>query len=53
VSTLAEATAARRMLDGATGRPDRKSAAGNTAQRHRTILADAMDYAIELAPTEW
>jgi integrase len=48
VSTLAEAATARRMLDQATSRLDGKSAAASTARRHRTILANAMDYAVEL-----
>jgi integrase len=48
VSALAEAATARRMLDQATGRLDGKSAAASTARRHRTILANAMDYAVEL-----
>jgi len=39
---------ARRVLDQATGRLDGKSAAASTARRNRTILANAMDYAIEL-----
>ena len=48
VSALAEAAVARRVLDQATGRLDGKNAAASTARRHRTILANAMDYAIEL-----
>jgi len=36
------------MLDCATGRIDGKNAAASTARRHRTILANAMDYAVEL-----
>ena len=47
VSALAEAATARRMLDQATGRLDGKTAAASTARRHRTILANAMDYAVE------
>jgi integrase len=47
VSALAEAAMARRMLDQATGRLDGKTAAASTARRHRTILANAMDYAVE------
>src|SRR5215472_10154245 len=35
-------------LDHATGRLDGTNAAASTARRHRTILANAMDYAIEL-----
>ena len=48
VSALAEAAIARRMLDQATGRLDGKNAAASTARRHRAILANAMDYAVEL-----
>jgi integrase len=48
LSALAEAAAARRMLDQATGRVDGKNAAASTARRHRIILANAMDYAVEL-----
>jgi integrase len=47
VSALTEPTMARRMLDLATGTVDGKNAAASTARRHRTILANAMDYAIE------
>ena len=36
------------VLDQATGRLDGKNAAASTARRHRTILASAMDYAVEL-----
>jgi integrase len=36
------------MLDQATGRLDGKNAAASTARRHRIILANAMDYAVEL-----
>ena len=36
------------MLDQATGRLDGRNAAASTARRHRTILANAMDYAVEL-----
>jgi integrase len=52
VSALAEAAVARRMLDQATGRLDGKNAAASTARRNRTILANAMDYAIELGLLE-
>ena len=52
VSALAEAAMARRMLDQATGRLDGKNAAASTARRNRTILANAMDYAIELGLLE-
>ena len=47
VSALAEAATARRMLDHATGRLDGLNAAASTARRNRTILANAMDYAVE------
>ena len=47
VSALAEPMTARRMLDHATGTVDGKVAAASTGRRHRTILANAMDYAIE------
>jgi integrase len=40
------------MLDLATGRLDGKNAAASTARRQRTILANAMDYAIELGLLE-
>src|SRR5215813_3579789 len=52
VSELAEAATGRRMLDQATGRLDGKNAAASTARRNRTILANAMDYAIELGLLE-
>jgi len=48
VSALAEAAVARRVLEQATGRLDGQKAAASTARRNRTILANAMDYAIEL-----
>jgi integrase len=47
VSALAGPVTARRMLDHATGTVDGKIAAASTGRRHRTILANAMDYAIE------
>lgn len=47
VSELAEPATARRMLELATGTVDGKNAAASTARRHRSILANAMDYAIE------
>jgi integrase len=47
VSALAEPATARRVLDHATGTVDGKVAAASTGRRHRTILANAMDYAIE------
>jgi integrase len=40
------------MLDHATGRLDGKNAAASTARRHRTILANALDYAVELGLLE-
>jgi integrase len=52
LSALAEAAAARRMLDQATGRLDGKNAAASTARRHRTILANVMDHAVELGYLE-
>jgi integrase len=52
VSVLAEAAIARKMLDRATGRLDGKNAAASTARQHRTILANAMDYALELGLVE-
>jgi integrase len=52
VSALAEVAMTRRMLDQATGRLDGKNAAASTARRNRTILANAMDYAIELGLLE-
>jgi integrase len=48
VSALAEASTVRRMLRQATGRLDEKNVAASTARRNRTILANAMDYAVEL-----
>jgi len=48
VSALADAATARRMLVLATSRLDGKNTAASTARRHRTILANAMDYAVEL-----
>src|SRR5262245_8887403 len=47
VSTLIEPATARRMLDLATSTVDGRNAAASTARRHRIILANAMDYAIE------
>jgi len=52
LSALAEPATARRVLQQATERLDGKPAAASTARRHRTILANAMDYAIELGPLE-
>lgn len=48
VSTLAEPATARRVLDAATTLLDGRNAAATTVRRHRMILANAMDYAIEL-----
>jgi len=48
VSALAEPVTARRVLNQATERVDGKPAAASTARRHRIILANAMDYAVEL-----
>lgn len=47
VSALAEASTARLLLDTATSRIDGTRAAPSTARRNRTILANAMDYAVE------
>jgi integrase len=47
VSTLTEPAAARQMLDLATSTVDGRNAAASTARRHRIILANAMDYAVE------
>jgi integrase len=52
VLALAEPANACMMLDQATGRLDGKNAAASTARRHRTILANAMDYAMELGLLE-
>ena len=52
LSALAEPATARRMLEQATGRLDGKNAAASTARRHRIILANAMDYAVELGLLE-
>jgi integrase len=47
VSALAEPATARRMLVFATGTVEGGNAAASTARRHRIILANAMDYAVE------
>jgi integrase len=47
VSTLTEPATARQMLGLATGTVDGRIAAASTARRHRIILANAMDYAVE------
>src|SRR5499427_3480714 len=52
LSALAEPATAGRMLEQATGRLDGKNAAASTARRHRIILANAMDYAVELGLLE-
>lgn len=48
VSALAEPIAARQLLDAAITLLNGKTAAPTTARRHRMILANAMDYAMEL-----
>lgn len=48
VSTLAIPANARQILDTATTNVNGKRAAASTAKRHRTILANALDYAREL-----
>jgi integrase len=48
VSTLATPANARALLDAATTNVDGKRAAASTARRHRTIIANALDYAKEL-----
>jgi integrase len=47
VSVLAEPATARRMLGLATGTVEGRNAAASTARRHRIILANALDYAVE------
>ena len=47
VSDLAEPAAARRILDMATTCLNGRRAAASTARRHRTILSNAMDFAVE------
>jgi integrase len=47
ISALTEPAIARRMLDRATSTVDGRNAAASTARRHRIILANAMDYAVE------
>jgi integrase len=47
VSALAEPTAARQLLAHATATVDGRNAAASTARRHRIILANAMDFAVE------
>jgi integrase len=47
VSTLTEPATARQMLDLATSTVDGRNAAASTARRHRIIVANAMDYAVE------
>ena len=49
VSALATPANARRILDAATTNVNGKQAAASTARRHRTILANALDYARELS----
>lgn len=48
VSALAEAATVRAVLDAATSRLDGKPTATSTARRNKTILQNAMDYAVEL-----
>jgi len=52
VSVLTEAATAHKMLGQATDRLDGTNAAASTARRHRIILANAMDYAVELGLLE-
>jgi integrase len=52
VSALTAAITARNVLDQATGRLDGRKVAASTARRHRIILANAMDYAVELGLLE-
>ncbi|MEV4080793.1 tyrosine-type recombinase/integrase [Nonomuraea fuscirosea] len=48
VSDITEAATVRAMLDTATSRLNGKPAATSTARRHKTILQNALDYAVEL-----
>lgn len=48
VSTLADPTTVRRVLDAATTRLTGTTVAASTARRHRAILSNAMEYAHEL-----
>ncbi|MFC4910898.1 tyrosine-type recombinase/integrase [Actinomadura gamaensis] len=48
VSALAEEETARAALDAATSKLDGTGAAATTARKHRMILANALDYAVEL-----
>lgn len=48
VSTLTEAQAVRDLLEAATTRLDGKRSATSTILRHKTILQNALDYAVEL-----
>jgi integrase len=52
VSALAVPAQARALLDAATTNVDGKRAAASTARRHRTIIANALDYAQELGAVE-
>ncbi|WP_019630217.1 tyrosine-type recombinase/integrase [Actinomadura atramentaria] len=47
VSALTDATVARALLIAGTSRLDGKRAAATTARRHRMLLANAMDFAVE------
>ncbi|MGW4791780.1 tyrosine-type recombinase/integrase [Nonomuraea sp. NPDC004297] len=48
ISALTETATVRNMLDVATAKLDGKSAATSTIRRHKTILQNALDYAVEL-----
>ncbi|MGK5555857.1 tyrosine-type recombinase/integrase [Actinomadura kijaniata] len=48
VSALADAETARAALDAATSKTDGTAAAATTARKHRMVLANALDYAVEL-----
>jgi hypothetical protein len=48
ISTLAEPANARHLLDSSTTLLNGQNAAPTTARRHRMVLANAMDYAMEL-----
>ncbi|MGW3351711.1 tyrosine-type recombinase/integrase [Nonomuraea rubra] len=48
ISDLSDAATVRAMLDTATARLNGKPAATSTVRRHKTILQNALDYAVEL-----
>jgi len=48
LTALAEPALARAVLDAATSKLDGKRAASETARKHRMLLSNAMDYAVEL-----